>query len=72
VYFRLLHTDTLPPHLNTPLHPPTPPPQEFFRCDYFIDAGAAGLLERLRAAVDRAMAGVDFGGCMTPQVILMS
>lgn len=41
--------------------------EEFFRCDYFIDAGAAGLLERLRAAVDRAMAGVDFGGCMTPQ-----
>jgi hypothetical protein len=42
--------------------------QEFFRCDYFIDAGAAGLLVKLKAAVDRSLAGVDFAGTMTPQV----
>ena len=42
--------------------------QEFFRCDYFIDAGAAGLLVKLKAAVDRGLAAVDFGGCMNPQV----
>lgn len=41
--------------------------EEFFRCDYFIDAGAAGLLVKLRAAVDRGLAAVDFGGTMTPQ-----
>jgi len=42
--------------------------QEFFRCDYFIDVGALGLLHKLRCAVERSLAGVDFGGSMTQQV----
>ncbi|KAF8065730.1 VAC8 [Scenedesmus sp. PABB004] len=41
--------------------------EEFFRCDYFIESGAAGLLHRLRAAVQRGLAGVDFGGSMAQQ-----
>lgn len=41
--------------------------QEYFRCDYFIDVGAAGLLHKLRCAVERSLAGVDFGGSMSQQ-----
>lgn len=41
--------------------------QEFFRCDYFIDIGAAGLLHKLRCSVERSLAGVDFGGSMSQQ-----
>jgi hypothetical protein len=43
-------------------------PQEFFRCDYFTDVGAGGLLHKLHCAVERSLAGVDFGGSMSQQV----
>lgn len=59
---------SLPPCLPSHPHHTTLQTQEFFRCDYFIDAGAAGLLLKLGAAVDRTLGSVDFGGCMTPQV----
>ena len=42
--------------------------QEFFRCDYFTDVGAGGLLHKLHCAVERSLAGVDFGGSMSQQV----
>jgi hypothetical protein len=42
--------------------------QEFFRCDYFIDVGAGGLLHKLHCAVERSLAGVDFGGSMSQHV----
>eukprot|EP00878_Enallax_costatus_P033994 GHUV01037591.1.p1 GENE.GHUV01037591.1~~GHUV01037591.1.p1 ORF type:complete len:423 (+),score=131.41 GHUV01037591.1:598-1866(+) len=41
--------------------------EEFFRCDYFTDTGAAGLLHKLRCSVERSLAGVDFGGSMSQQ-----
>lgn len=41
------------------------PSQEFFRSDFFIDVGAAGLLHKLRRAADASLAAVDFGGVMT-------
>ncbi|WIA37048.1 hypothetical protein OEZ86_014025 [Tetradesmus obliquus] len=42
--------------------------EEFFRCDYFTDVGAGGLLHKLHCAVERSLAGVDFGGSMSQQV----
>ncbi|WIA16827.1 hypothetical protein OEZ85_013764 [Tetradesmus obliquus] len=41
--------------------------EEFFRCDYFTDVGAGGLLHKLHCAVERSLAGVDFGGSMSQQ-----
>ena len=39
--------------------------EEFLRCDFFVDVGAAGLLHKLRRAVDAALAAVDFAGAAT-------
>ncbi|KAF6264722.1 Peroxin-3 [Scenedesmus sp. NREL 46B-D3] len=41
--------------------------EEFFRCDYFTGVGAGGLLHKLHCAVERSLAGVDFGGSMSQQ-----
>ncbi|KAI8475880.1 MAG: hypothetical protein J3K34DRAFT_517044 [Monoraphidium minutum] len=40
--------------------------EEFFRSDFFVDVGAAGLLHKLRRAVDTAVSAVDFGGAVAP------
>jgi hypothetical protein len=39
--------------------------EEFFRSDYFVEVGAVGLLRKLSAAVEAALAGVDLAAEVT-------
>lgn len=40
--------------------------EEFFRSDFFIDVGVAGLLHRLRRACDAVLSAVDLAGAVGP------
>jgi hypothetical protein len=51
-----------PPTANRHPHTKKQNPKEFFRSDFFIDVGAAGILHKLRRAVDAVLSAVDFGG----------
>jgi hypothetical protein len=54
------HHSQLPPRLSDRAK------EEFLRCDYFVEVGAVGLLRKLGAAVDGALAGVDLAAEVTP------
>lgn len=59
----LNHQRGLPPRLTERAQ------EEFYNSDYFIEAGAQGVVHKVMEATGRVLAGVDFTACVTPRDI---